>query len=104
MKTKIIDVQPHMRHQCSFLQEFLSANGARMWYTAVDAPMINQLKFTRKCCTTIRTDEWVERTVESRMHYQMIFLGKTLTTLVTNIWTFASMEFAVCHQMPFQWE
>lgn len=93
-----------MGDQCSLLQKLLSANSARMWHTTVNASMIDQLKFSRKCCATIRTDKWIERTVESRMHNQMVFLCKTLTALITHIRSFASMKFAVCHQMTFQWE
>lgn len=93
-----------MSHQCSLLQEFLSADGARVWYTAMNAPMIDQLKFTRESRATIRTHERIERTMKSRMHYQMVLLGEAFTTLVTNIWSLSGMEFAVRHQMTLQWE
>lgn len=95
---------PHVSHQCSFLQEFFSAHGTRMWYTTMNASMVDQLKFTRKCGATVRTNERIERTVETWMHNQMIFLCKTFAAFVTDVWPLTSMEFAVCHQMAFQWE
>lgn len=75
-----------------------------MWYTAMNASMVDQLKFTRKCGATVSTNERIERTVETWMHNQMIFLCKTLAAFVTDVWPLTSMEFAVCHQMAFQWE
>lgn len=75
-----------------------------MWYTAMNASMVDQLKFTRKCGTTVSTNERIERTVKTWMHNQMIFLCKTFAALVTDVWPLTSVEFAVCHQMAFQWE
>lgn len=93
-----------MSHECSLLQEFLSAHGARVWHATMNTPMIDQLKFTWECRTAIRANERIQRSMEPWMHNQMVLLRETLSTLVTDVWSFSGMEFTMCHQMTLQWE
>lgn len=72
----------HMSRQRALLQEFSTANCARMRDSTVKLSVIDELEFTCECGTAVSASEGIDGSVETRVHVQVLFLCKALTTIL----------------------
>jgi hypothetical protein len=79
---KICENLLHVSRQSALLQELSSTDSARVWNTAVQLSVIDQLEFTSKCCATVAARKWIHGAMESRMHVQVLLLRKTFATIL----------------------
>lgn len=72
----------HVRCQRSFLQEFPTADRARVRDTSVKLAVIDELEFSGERGAAVSASERIHRSMESRVHVQVLLLREALAAIL----------------------